>query len=65
MLKQLTQRLRDRTVVTAAILSLMGCDAYASEATLGGSHAGDRKADTPIKHVIIIMGWRICRPMNA
>ena len=56
MLKQLTQRLRDRTVVTAAILSLMGCDAYASEATLGGSHAGDRKADTPIKHVIIIMG---------
>ena len=56
MLKQLTQRLRDRTVVTAAILSLMGCDAYAADANLGGANAGDRKADTPIKHVIIIMG---------
>src|SRR5215471_4605199 len=56
MLKQLTQRLRDRTVITAAILSLMGCDAYAADNSLGGSHAGDRKADTRIKHVIVIMG---------
>src|ERR1700738_3705687 len=57
MLKQLTKRLRDRTVITAAILSLMGCDAYAVENTaLGGTHAGDRRTASPIKHVIIIMG---------
>ncbi|MGA7805858.1 alkaline phosphatase family protein [Bradyrhizobium sp.] len=57
MLKQLTRRLRDRTVVTAAILSLMGCDAFAADnMILGGSHANDGKTDSPIKHVIIIMG---------
>jgi phospholipase C len=55
MFKQQTKRLRDRTVVTAAILSLMGCDAYAAD-PLGGSHANDRRTATPIKHVIIIMG---------
>ena len=31
MLKQRTKRLRDRTVITAAILSMMGCDAYAAD----------------------------------
>src|SRR6202171_3567436 len=57
MLKQLTRRLRDRTVITAAILSLMGCDAYAVENTaMGGAHTGDRRTASPIKHVIIIMG---------
>jgi phospholipase C len=56
MLKQLTRQLRDRTVITAAILSLMGCDAYAADANLGGSHTNDRKTGSPIKHVIIIMG---------
>src|SRR5438445_3728610 len=56
MLKQTTKRLRDRTVITAAILSLMGCDAYAVENTaMGGTHAGDRTA-SPIKHVIVIIG---------
>ena len=57
MLKQTTKRLRDRTVITAAILSLMGCDAYAVENTaMGGAHTGDRRTASPIKHVIIIMG---------
>ncbi len=31
MLPKLTRRLRDRTVVTAAILSLMGHDVYAMD----------------------------------
>src|SRR5260370_15098089 len=57
MLKQLTKRLRDRTVVTAAILSLMGCDAYAVENTaMGGTHTGDSRTGSPIKHVIVIIG---------
>ena len=36
MLKQRTKRLRDRTVITAAILSLMGGDIYAAE-PVGGA----------------------------
>jgi phospholipase C len=57
MLKQLTTRLRDRTVVTAAILALMSYDACAADSdSLGGSRANDRRTDSPIKHLIIIMG---------
>jgi phospholipase C len=57
MLKELKKRLSERTVITAAILSLMGCDAYAVENNpMGGSHAGDIRTASPIKHVIIIMG---------
>src|SRR5215467_660166 len=57
MLKQMTKRLRDRTVVTAAILALTGYNACAADNdTLGGSRANDRKTDSPIKHVIVIMG---------
>jgi phospholipase C len=55
MLKQTTKRLRDRTVITAAILSLMAPNAYAA-GPIGGSHANDRKTDSPIKHVIVIIG---------
>jgi phospholipase C len=56
MLKQLTKRLSDRTVITAAILSLMGCDAYAADQPIGGAHINDHRTVSPIKHVIIIMG---------
>ena len=56
MLKQLNRRLRNSTAITAAILSLVGGNAYAAEAIVGGSHAHDGKTDSPIKHVIIIMG---------
>jgi phospholipase C len=57
MLKQMTRRLRDRTVVTAAILALTGYNACAGDSdNPGGSRANDRKTDSPIKHVIIIMG---------
>jgi phospholipase C len=57
MLKQMTRRLRDRTVVTAAILALTGYNACAADNdSLGGSRANDIKTDSPIKHVIIIMG---------
>jgi phospholipase C len=55
MLKQQTKRLRDRTVVTAAILSLMQCNAYAS-GPMGGAHTNDGRTASPIKHVIVIMG---------
>src|SRR5260370_3413272 len=55
MLKQTTKRLRDRTVVTAAILSLMAPNAYAAD-PLGGAHANDKKTKSPIKHVIVIIG---------
>src|ERR1700720_5048354 len=57
MLKQTTKRLRDRTVVTAAILSLMGSNAYPAGSTpIGEAHTNDRKTDSPIKHVIVIIG---------
>src|SRR6202795_248435 len=55
MLKLQTKRLRDRTVVTAAILSLMQCNAYAA-GPVGGAHTNDGKTASPIKHVIVIMG---------
>src|ERR1700737_5451265 len=55
MLKQMTRRLCDRTVVTAAILSLIGGNAYAAD-PIGGAHANDRRTDSPIKHVIVIIG---------
>jgi phospholipase C len=58
MLTQLKRRLRDRAVVTTAILALVGCDAACAgeAAALGGSHENDGKTASPIKHVIIIMG---------
>ena len=57
MLKQATKRLRDRTVVTAAILSLMGGNGYAAgNGPIGGAHSNDRKTESPIKHVIVIIG---------
>ncbi len=54
MLKLRTKSLRDRTVVTAAILSLMGSNAHAGQ--IGGASSNDRKTDSPIKHVIVIIG---------
>jgi len=57
MLKQQTKRLRDRTVITAAILSLMGSNTYAVEnGPMGGPHNNDRRTTSPIKHVIVIIG---------
>jgi phospholipase C len=57
MLKQQTKRLRDRTVITAAILSLMGSNTYAFDnGPMGGPHNNDRRTTSPIKHVIVIMG---------
>src|SRR5450432_1284749 len=58
MLKQVNRRLRDRAVVTAAILSLCGYDAAcaADADSLGGSSRYDHSTVSPIKHVIVIMG---------
>jgi phospholipase C len=57
MLRQMTKRLRDRTVITAAILSLMGGDAFAVDnGPMGGSRDNDRKTASPIKHIIVILG---------
>ena len=56
MLKQRTKSLRDRTVVTAAILSLMSGNTYAGGSPIGGASTNDRKTDSPIKHLIVILG---------
>jgi phospholipase C len=56
MLWGLTRRLRDRTVVTAAILSLMGHDVYAMENALGGGNSNGQRTESPIKHLIVILG---------
>jgi phospholipase C len=57
MLKQRTKSLCDRTVITAAILSLMGGNAYAGgNGPIGGAHSNDRKTDSPIKHIIVVVG---------
>ncbi len=56
MLKQRTKSLRDRTVVTAAILSLVSGNVYAGGSPIGGASTNDRKTDSPIKHVIVIIG---------
>ncbi|MBR0833344.1 phosphoesterase [Bradyrhizobium manausense] len=56
MLSKTTRRLRDRTVVTAAILSLMGHDVYAMDNVLGGSNKNGDRTESPIKHVIVILG---------
>jgi phospholipase C len=58
MLKHFNRRLRDRTVVTAAILSLVSYNAAIAEngATIGGAHSNEKKTTSPIKHVIVIMG---------
>ena len=58
MLMQINRRLRDRAVVTAAILSLVGCGAAgaADADRMGGSHDQDGRTASPIKHLIVIMG---------
>jgi phospholipase C len=57
MLKQLTKRLRDRTVITTAILSLIGSQAHAVDnSAMGGPNANGRRTASPIKHVIVILG---------
>jgi phospholipase C len=58
MLMQFNKRLRDRAVVTAAILSLFGYDAASTAiaAPVGGSNQNDNKTTSPIKHVVVLMG---------
>src|SRR5579864_4518581 len=57
MLSELNRRLRDRAVVTAAILTLIGGGAGAASADpIGGDNRNDGRTESPIKHVIIIMG---------
>ncbi|HEY2138274.1 MAG TPA: alkaline phosphatase family protein [Xanthobacteraceae bacterium] len=58
MLMQFNKRLRDKAVVTAAILSLVGGNAAsaADAAALGGSNRNDNRTQSPIKHVIVIIG---------
>jgi phospholipase C len=56
MLRQLNRRLRDQAVVTAAILSLVGHGAARAEENGFGANRNDQRAESPIKHVIVIMG---------
>jgi phospholipase C len=57
-LKKLKASVRDRVVVTAAIMSLVGCGAAGAgdHDALGGAHDNDRQTTSPIRHVIVIMG---------
>ena len=57
MLKQLNRRLRDRAVVTAAILSFIGYDvACAAEAgPMGGADRNDHATASPIKSPVNCM----------
>jgi phospholipase C len=55
--KSLMRRLRDRTVVTATILAMVGgLTAHADEQDRGDSDRNERKTESPIKHVIVIIG---------
>jgi phospholipase C len=58
MLKHFNRRLRDRAVVTAAILSLVSSNAAIAQNSeaIGGVHWNDKTTTSPIKHVIVIMG---------
>jgi phospholipase C len=56
MLTQLNKRLRDQAVVTAAILALVGTGAARADENDFGANRNDRRTDSPIKHVIVIMG---------
>ena len=57
MLKQFNTRLRDKAVITAAILSVFGHNATvgAQQANFGQSQ-NDNNTTSPIKHVIVIVG---------
>jgi phospholipase C len=57
-MKHFNRRLRDWTVVTAAILSLVSYNAAiaGNPETIGGTRGNDKKANSPIKHLIVIMG---------
>lgn len=56
MFKQRMRSLRDPAVITAAMLSLTGGNAYAGGSPIGGASTNDRKTASPIKHVIVILG---------
>src|SRR5271169_4751125 len=56
MLTKFNRRLRDRAVVTAAILSLFGASVGNADPKLGGADGNDGKTASPIKHVIVIVG---------
>src|SRR6516164_2443248 len=57
MLVEFKRRLRDRAVVTAAILAITGGGTGAANAdSIGGNNSNDGQTQSPIKHVIVIMG---------
>jgi phospholipase C len=57
MLMDFNRRLRDRAVVTAAILTVIGGGTGAANAdSIGGNNRNDGQTESPIKHVIVIMG---------
>ena len=57
MLTEFNRHLRDRAVVTAAILAIIGGGTGAADAdSIGGNNQNDGQTQSPIKHVIVIMG---------
>ena len=56
MLKQFNTRLRDKAVITAAILSVFGHDVAVADQVKFGQSRNDKNTTSPIKHVIVIVG---------
>jgi hypothetical protein len=56
MLKRFNSRLRDKAVITAAILSVFGHDVAAADQLSFGNDQNDKNTASPIKHVIVIIG---------
>src|SRR3974390_1173864 len=57
MLAEFNRRLRDRAVMTAAILAMIGGGTGPAGAdSIGGNNQNDGQTQSPIKHVIVIMG---------
>jgi phospholipase C len=56
MLKQFNSRLRDKAVITAAILSVFGHDMAVAGQPTFGNNQNDKNTTSPIKHVIVIIG---------
>ena len=56
MLKQFNTRLRDKAVITAAILSVFGHDVAVADPLKFGGSSNDNNTTSPIKHVIVIVG---------
>ncbi|KAF2990114.1 phosphoesterase [Methylocystis sp. MJC1] len=54
--RKFKNRLKEQSVVTAAILSLVCCQTASAEVAPGGARSNDNLTKSPIKHVVVIIG---------